>query len=199
MSPVPPLTPARGGVATLSLAQAMQRAVAAYQRGERREAEQLCRTGACREGRHFDALYLLAIIAGQAGRAQEAIELLSRALAVNPNSADAHYNRGVALGELKRPADALESYERAIALRPDYADAHLQSRRCAGRARTVRRTRWTVTSAPSRSSPDYAEAYNNRGIALVRLRRPAEALASYERAIALKPATRAPTTISATC
>ena len=36
--------------------------------------------------------------------------------------------------------------------------------------------------------PDYAEAHNNRGIALVHLQRPAEALASYERAIALRPA-----------
>ena len=35
--------------------------------------------------------------------------------------------------------------------------------------------------------PDYAEAYNNRGIALRDLQRPVEALASYDKAIALKP------------
>ena len=35
--------------------------------------------------------------------------------------------------------------------------------------------------------PDFAEAYNNRGNALRDLKRPEEALASYDRAIALKP------------
>ena len=35
--------------------------------------------------------------------------------------------------------------------------------------------------------PDYAEAFNNRGIALRQLKRFDEALASYDKAIALKP------------
>jgi tetratricopeptide (TPR) repeat protein len=108
----------------LTVPQAMQRAVAAIQRGDLREAEHLCRQVLAVNGSHFDALYLLGIIAGQAGRPQEAVELLARASTVNPQSADAYFNLGVALGELKRLPEALESYERALALRPDYADAH---------------------------------------------------------------------------
>lgn len=187
MSPVPPLTPARGGAASLSPAQAMQHAVAAYQRGDRREAEQLCRQVLAAKARHFDALYLLAIVAGQSGRPQEAIELLTRALSVNPNSADAHFNRGVALGELERPGEALASYERAIALRPDYADAYFNR----GVALAELDRPAEALDSYERAialKPDYAEACNNRGIALVRLGRRAEAVASYERAIALKPA-----------
>ena len=46
---------------------------------------------------------------------------------------------------------------------------------------------WPATTEHWRSSPDYAEAYVNRGNALKELKRMDEALASYDRALALKP------------
>ncbi len=164
----------------------MQHALAAYQRGERVEAERLCRLLLDVKPDYFDALFLSGIIAEQTGRAEEAVELLSRAVKLNPNIADAHYNRGVALGELKRPAEALESYERAIALKPDHADAHYN------RGLLLVQLDRTTQALESYDrvialKPDSAEVYNNRGIALSRLQRYVEALASYERAIALKP------------
>jgi tetratricopeptide (TPR) repeat protein len=186
MSPVPPLTRAQSGAATLSLPQAMQRALAAFQRGEQREAEHLCRLVLDVKPEYFDALYLLGIIAGQAGKTQEATELLSRALSVNPNSADVYYNRGVALGELKRLAEALQSYERAIALKPDYADAHYNRGVVLGELGRSAEALESYERAIA-LKPDYPEAYNNRGVALSSLQRHAEALASYERAIELKP------------
>ena len=164
----------------------MQRAVAAIQRGQMGEAEHLCRQVLASNGKYFDALYLLAIIAGQSGRAQEAAELLSRALAVNPKSPDAFYNRGVALGELKRLPEALESYERATALRPDHADSHFNRGVVLGElgrpADALASYERTIALNSGR-----AEAWNNRGIALSQLGRPAEALESYDRAIALRP------------
>jgi tetratricopeptide (TPR) repeat protein len=186
MSPVLPLTHLQGVAASLTLPQAMQSALAAYQRGEQREAEHLCRLVLNVKAEYFDALYLLGIIAGQAGKTQEATELLSRALSVNPNSADAYYNRGVALGDLKRPAEALESYDRAIALKSDYADAHYNRGVVLGELSRPAEALESYERAIA-LNPDYAEAYNNRGIALSCLQRHAEALASYERAIALKP------------
>ena len=47
--------------------------------------------------------------------------------------------------------------------------------------------RWRATTRRSLCEPDYAEAFNNRGNALRRLKRLDEALASYDKAIALKP------------
>jgi tetratricopeptide (TPR) repeat protein len=186
MPPVLPLARPQDGAATLTLPQAMHRAISAYQRGEWAEVERLCRLMLNVNANYFDALYLLGITAGQTGRQEEATELLSRALSVNPRNADAYYNRGVALGELKRPAEALESYERAIALRPDYADAYYNRGVALGELDRLAEALESYQRAIS-LKPDYAEAYNNRGIALNDLGRYPEALASCERAISLKP------------
>jgi tetratricopeptide (TPR) repeat protein len=186
MPPAPPLMHPRNGAATLTGPQAMQRAIFAFQQGNAREAEQLCRRVLDAKADYFDALYLLAMIAGQAGRASETADLLARAVAVNPSSADAYYNRGVALGELKRLEEAVESYGRAIALKPDHADAYFNR----GVALLDLDRRQEALDSWDRAvalNPAYAEAYNNRGIALSRLGRREEALLSYERAVLLRP------------
>lgn len=181
-----PLAGTPGRASTLTLSQAMQHALAAYQRGEVAEAQRLCRLMLDAKPDYFDALYLSGIMAEQTGRPEEAVALLSRAVTVNPNIADAHYNRGVALGELERPAEALESYERAVSLNPDHADAHYN--------RAIALVELGLTSQALQSydrvialKPGSAETYNNRGIALGLLQRHVEALASFDRAIALKP------------
>lgn len=164
----------------------MQRALAAYQRGDLGEAERVCRTLLGVRPAHFEALYLLAIIAGQSGRTRAALDLLEQAVAVNPASADAHYNRGVALGGLGRHAEALPCYERATALRPDFADAHFNRgvalAELARPAEAVASYDRALTLDPQR-----ADACTNRGIALRRLGRHAEALASFERTATLQP------------
>ena len=175
----------QSGAATLSLPQAVHAAVAAYQRGAWADAERLCRSAVDLKADHFEALYLLGIIAGQTGRKQEAAELLSKALSADPSNADACYNHGVALGELKRHAEALQSYERAIALRPDYADAYYNR----GVALSELNRPAEALESYDRAialKPAYAEAYNNRGIVLGSLQRHAEAAGSYDRAIALR-------------
>ena len=117
MPPSPPVTGPRADAATLPAPLVIQRALAACQRGELREARELCRTLLDLQPSHFEALYLLAIIEGQSGSAQQAVDLFSRAVSVNPASADAHFNRGVALGELVRYEEAVASYDRALSLR----------------------------------------------------------------------------------
>ena len=180
------LVPMAQDVIARTVMQSMQRAVAAYERGEIAEAERLCHLLINVKPDYFDALYLSGVVAGQTGRAGEAVGLLSRAVSADPGHADAHYYRGVALGELNRPVEALESYERAIALNPDHADAHYN--------RGVLHAQFDRNALALESydrviaiNPDSAEAHNNRGTVLARLHRHAEAVESYERAIALKP------------
>ncbi len=164
----------------------MDYALAAYQRGDRVEAERLCRLLLDAMPDYFDALFLAGILAEQAGRCERAVELLSKAVAVNPNVAEAHYNHGVALGGVRQYEEAVASYERAIALKPDYADAYFN------RGVALAELGRPVQAVESYDraiafNPAYAEVHNNRGIVLDHLKRYDEALASYDRAIALKP------------
>jgi tetratricopeptide (TPR) repeat protein len=164
----------------------MEYALAAYQRGDRVEAERLCRLLLSGMPDYFDALFLSGIMAEQAGRAQHAVELLSKAVAVRPDVAEAHYNHGVALGGMQRHEEAIASYERAIALKPDYADAYFNR----GVALAELGRPMQAVESYDRAiafNPSYAEVHNNRGIALDHLKRYDDALASYDRAIALKP------------
>lgn len=183
---MPPVAHSHGIPSAISPPLLMQRALGAYQRGDLGEAERLCRSLLDARADHFEALYLLAIVAGRSGRTQAALDLLEKAAAANPASADAHYNRGVALGELGRHAEALPCYERAIALRPDFADAHFNR---GVTLADLARLDDAIASYDHALAldPQRAEACTNRGVALRRLGRHADALASFERAVALRP------------
>ena len=176
----------RGAASSLTLPQAMQRAVAGYQKGAWAEAERLCRLILDAQADYFDALLLLGAIAAQTRRLQEAVELLSRAVRVNPKSAEAYSNRGNALADLRQYEAALESFERAIALRPDCPDFYVNH----GNALSDLERYEAALESFDRAialKPDYAEAYSNRGGALRGLKEHNAALESYARAIALKP------------
>lgn len=108
----------------LSDSQLVQRAIAAFQRGDWIEAERLGRAALDANANDSDALQLLGTVAVQTRRPREAAELLGRAATIKPGDAEIHNTRGVALCDFGRFAEAVESYDRAIALVPDYAEAH---------------------------------------------------------------------------
>jgi predicted O-linked N-acetylglucosamine transferase (SPINDLY family) len=166
--------------------QAIQRAVAEFQRGNRAEAERICRAVLSARSDAFDALHLLGIIAAQTARLDEAEALFARAVAVDPGHADAHNNRGNALRALGRLDEALASYERAVALRSGHAAAHNNRGTV---LQDLRRLDEAVASYDRALAlrPGHAGTWSNRGRALQDLGRHAEALASYDRALALEP------------
>src|SRR5258708_6617728 len=110
---------------TLTLPEALKRAIADYKDGKFSEAEQLCRIIIAAKPDFSDALHLLAVVQTKLGRGRlkDALSTYDRALAVQPDDAVALSNRGLTLHELKRFHEALASYDRALTLRPDDAVA----------------------------------------------------------------------------
>ena len=171
---------------TLTLPQALSRAVAAYNAGKLAEAEQICRQIVEIERDHFDALHLLAVVQSSLGQKDAALASYDRALEVRPDSAEALSNRGNILHQLDRFEEALASYDRALKVRPDSADA-LSNRGVS--LKELKRFEEALASFDRALAlrPDYVEALSNRGLALHELKRFEEALASFDRAVALRP------------
>jgi tetratricopeptide (TPR) repeat protein len=172
--------------ATPTLPEAMRRAVAAYQRGRLREADDLAGAILATKADYFDALHLIAVIRTRQRRLDEALASYDSALALRPDHVEALCNRGAALHDLKRFDEALTSYDSALALQPDCAGA-LYNR---GNAlRQLKRLDEALASYDSALAlqPNHAEVLCNRGNTLYELRRFDEALASYDGALALQP------------
>jgi protein O-GlcNAc transferase len=165
---------------------AIQQAWDGFGRGERSQAESLCRSILQSQPDHAGALVLLGIIFAQAQRSEEAAQLLGLAAARLPNDASVHNNYGNVLRDLGRHVSALTAYERALAIQPDYADAHYNR---AVVLQDIGRFEEAIAGYDRALSfkPGYAAAYSNRGAALHGLGRFEEAVASYDKAVALKP------------
>ena len=168
-------------------AAAMQQAWALYSRGERDQAESLCRSILAGRPDDITTMSLLGIILAQSQRSAEAAALLERVTAGSPRDASAHNNYGNVLRDLGRYSKALRCYDRAIAILPSYADAHYN------RGVTLHDLRRCEDALASYDralalKPDYASAWNNRGATLRALGRREEALESCAHAIAIRPA-----------
>ncbi|HEX5458629.1 MAG TPA: tetratricopeptide repeat protein [Steroidobacteraceae bacterium] len=165
---------------------AIQKAWESFSRGDRGQAEALCRSILASQAEHAGALTLLGIMLAQARRTEEAAQFLGRAAARLPDDATAHNNYGNVLRDLGRHVSALSSYERALAIQPDYADAHYNR---ALVLQDLRRFEDAVVGYDRTLAfkPDYAAAHNNRGVALQELGRCEEAVASHDRALAVRP------------
>ena len=162
-------------------------AVAAYQRGDWAEAERLCRLILGSNADHFEALYLMGMIAGQTQRAPEAAQLLARAAALNPLRADVCNYLGIVLRELGRLDEALASHERVVVLAPEFAQAY---NNCGVLLAELHRPEAALRRFDSAlvQAPTDAQAHNNRANALRAVRRPEAALEGYAQAISLRPA-----------
>jgi tetratricopeptide (TPR) repeat protein len=170
----------------LSLPQALQWAVSAYQSGNLAEAERLCGLILAAAPGQVDAVNVLGAIALARRDPAAALEHFTRATQLQPRFAEAHSNRGVAFQALKRWDEALASFRRVLEIDPRHADALFNQAIVLGEMQ-----RWPQALESYerllRVRPDHALAWNNRGNVLLQLKRADEAMSSYERALAIRP------------
>ena len=170
----------------MTLEEATQRALAAWQAGDLPQVERLCRGILQAKPDAFDALHLLGMLALHLGRPADAVPLFSRAAALRPASVEAHYNHGLALNGVGRNDEALAAYTRVIAMRPGFAEAY-NNRGVAYRDLGRNVEALADYDRAVGIDPAAGRAHNNRGVVLREMRRLEEALASYDRAIAAMP------------
>jgi tetratricopeptide (TPR) repeat protein len=162
------------------------RALQAYQAGERRRADDLCRRLLEQDPGHAEALHLLGVLYHEAGRQEEAAEWIGRALARAPANAEFHYNLGVAQQLLGRREEAAASYREAIRLQPGRAQAHNNlGHLLLGQGRPDEAL--DCLREALRLKPDYPEAFNNLGHVFERQGRLEEAVTYFRQAVSLLP------------
>lgn len=171
---------------TLTLPEALRRAVSAYEVGRFEEAEQLCQQILAAKSDFFDAIHLLAITESSLGKKDKALASCDRALALWPDHAEVLSNRGVILLDLKRFEEALASFDRALAARPDFAQALSNQGNALHQLNRFEEALASLDRALA-LRPDFAEALSNRGNTLHEMSRFDEALASLDRALLAQP------------
>ena len=164
---------------TLTIQQAIDRAVQHHNAGRLPEAESIYQQILQADPNQPVALHLLGVIAHQMGKYDIAVDLITKALAIKPDYADAHSNLGNALKELGKPDEAVASYHKALAIKPDYAEAHSNL----GIAlKELGKLDEAVASYHKALAikPDYAEAHSNFAMTLISCGRQSEALGHFQ-------------------
>jgi predicted O-linked N-acetylglucosamine transferase (SPINDLY family) len=163
-----------------------QRAMAALQAGNLKDAEQLLKTVLRAQPRHLAALNVLGIVLTQLRLYDEAETFLRRALREDARSDATLYNYGLVLKALKRPAEALDRFTAALDINPDVAETWNNR---GAVFNDLGRHAEAIADFDSaiRINPRYADAFCNKGRTLTILKRPHDALRAYDAALTLRP------------
>jgi tetratricopeptide (TPR) repeat protein len=175
-------------------------AVAAHRGGELAQAERLYRQVLEAAPSSFAARHMLGVLKAQTGAPAEALELIGAALALKPDAPNVLFNYANVLKSVGRTDEALAAYERALAVRPDYPAAQAAAEQTRGLLAEALNRSGNDLRAAGRAeeamanyeralilAPHYADALNNRAVALWSLGRFEEALAGFDAALAARP------------
>ena len=174
------------GSSAEQLAQWLQQAIQAQQRGQLNEAEALYRQVLQRDPQQVEALHFLGVLAAQRDQHEVAADLIRRALELNPQYADAWNNLGNVLTALRQLEEAADAYRRTIELAPGHVGAYgnlgviLTQLGQIDQAVAACRQAATLT-------PGWAEGHFNLATALLAQGDGVGAMAAYQEALRLNP------------
>ncbi len=153
-----------------------------HKHGQLNQAWQIYRQVLQLQPEHFDALYMLGLIAFNNQKFELTVDLLGKVIKLNGNHADALYNHGVALQKLNRMEEAVISFDKVIELNPNDYEAFFS------RGNVLLELKFFDKALDNyiqtlKIKPDYAKAYYACGLSYQKLMRLNEALTSYGCAI----------------
>ena len=158
----------------------------AYDKGDLRQAEGLCRRSLGLAPDHPDALALLSLIAHRVGKLDDAIRLLQQSLRVGPARAAGFSN----LCEMLRQAGRLDEAEvagrKAVELDARRA-GHLSNLAIVLQEKSQLDEAEKLLRRAIKKEPNFAQAYSNLGNTLKKMDRLPDAVKAFREAVRLKP------------
>ncbi len=122
------------------------------------------------------------------GKTKEAIEAIDKALKLNPRYDEAYYYLGFIYMQQSQPAQAIKALKRAVKLNPYYTEAHNQlglAYRDQGKYKKAMTQFEAALDDKAYRAPE--KIHLNIGYLHLKEGKPAEAIPSFQRAVALNP------------
>ena len=164
---------------------AMKRALDLYNKGNLKQAANLCRQLVQARPRHAEAHNLLAVVLKALGNDAGAVKALQRAIHLDPNTALFHSNLGEIERQRGKTFEAGVALDRALALDPNSAQA-LNNLGILNFDKREFEVAVKYYERALEKNGSYPEAHNNLGNALRSLGRADEALEHYQRALLVR-------------
>jgi tetratricopeptide (TPR) repeat protein len=150
--------------------------------GRREEAANVYRQVLAEDPRNAAALHLLGLLMMQGGQLEPGLELVRQSLAIQPDDAAAQENFGLGLERLGRGREALAAFDRLAALAPTHVNGYAHRSRVLEAMGRTDEALADIDRALSLAND--AVLLLNRGAILLQLRRAADAVLAFDKAIA---------------
>jgi Flp pilus assembly protein TadD/mono/diheme cytochrome c family protein len=111
---------------------------------------------------------------------------LETAVSIDPGQAEGHNWLGLALGALGRSQEAIAQFRTALVLKPDHANANFNLARTLARLGRYDEAA-SIFTAMITATPNDPQIRNAFGEVLLKMHKPADALAQFDRSLALDP------------